>query len=310
MDTTTFHARLRSGLICGALIFCLINKGNAQTGTALTYSGLSPLTGTLYFPIGGGALPSGTEAPAATPAAFTAVVSNFFASLSTPPGPGTSVVFTWRDSGVSQPLTCTVTGAVQLSCTDLSHTFTATQGDQLDIQVSTTGSLAGVERIVLVTQFGDINGVPSGAIILSLTACPSAYSEVTALNGVTLIGTLFANGDVGTTGGSNTITPAGTVAAPVFTGAALPGHAHELPFILDTAAPRFHQISPVTFGTGTARPSTSQSAQNAHVVTAPVALSQSVSAGTPAGSVSAPAFSGVPFDNRSAFVKVIFCSKN
>jgi hypothetical protein len=197
-----------------------------------------------------------------------------------------------------------------VSCVDTTHSFIANQGDQIDIQVSTSGPLPGVERIVLVTQFGSVNSVMPGTIIVSLNACGTGYTEVSALNGVTLEGTIAANGDVGTTGGSDTITPTGTNSTPTFAGLALPAHAHELPFILDLTAPRFHQISPATFGTGTARPSTSQSAQSAHVTSAPVALSQAVSAGTPQGSVSAPVFTGASFDNRIRFLRVIFCAKN
>ena len=62
--------------------------------------------------------------------------------------------------------------------------------------------------------------VPSGAIILLISgSCPSNFTEVAALDGQMLFGTLNAHGDVGGTGGSNSITPAGTVAAPTFTGA-------------------------------------------------------------------------------------------
>jgi len=41
-------------------------------------------------------------------------------------------------------------------------------------------------------------------------SCPSSFSEVSALNGAMPYGTVAANGDVGTSGGSNSITPAGT----------------------------------------------------------------------------------------------------
>lgn len=57
-------------------------------------------------------------------------------------------------------------------------------------------------------------GIPSGLIVLSLSSCPTGFSEVTALNGKFLQGTLAANGDVGTTGGNTTVTPSGTVSQP------------------------------------------------------------------------------------------------
>ena len=71
------------------------------------------------------------------------------------------------------------------------------------------------------TQQGSSGGsVPSGMIGMIVTgSCPSSWSQVTALNGVMLQGTLAANGDVGTTGGSNSITATGTVSQPTFSGA-------------------------------------------------------------------------------------------
>lgn len=64
--------------------------------------------------------------------------------------------------------------------------------------------------------------IPSGTITIIVSgACPTGYTEVTALNGKTIIGTLAANNDVGTTGGSDSITPTIatlTAAAQTFTG--------------------------------------------------------------------------------------------
>lgn len=60
--------------------------------------------------------------------------------------------------------------------------------------------------------------LPSGAIILTLTSCPADFSEVSALDGMFLQGTLAAHSDVGTSAGNATITPSGTVSTPVFTG--------------------------------------------------------------------------------------------
>lgn len=47
--------------------------------------------------------------------------------------------------------------------------------------------------------------------------CPSGFAEDATLDGKTLFGTLAAHGDVGTTGGSDSITPAGSISAS-FTG--------------------------------------------------------------------------------------------
>lgn len=172
--------------------------------------------------------------------------------------------------------------------------------------------------------------IPSGAILIMDSApCPAGFTEVSALAGKTLIGTLAASLDVGTTGGSDTLTPAGSVSAPsltlnsltpagsvsapsltmnsytpagtlsgvtvsahtganvtsVFTGTALGTHAHELPFQIPTTTTT-RQIAAATFGTGTARAATAVSANGtANTTSAAVALSQAVSAGTPAGTI-------------------------
>ncbi len=128
-------------------------------------------------------------------------------------------------------------------------------------------------------------------------------------------------------------TAAGTVAAPVFTGAPLSTHAHELPYQINSNT-QTRQISASVFGTGTARTATGQApAGAANTANAAVALTQGVSAGTPAGTIAAPAFTGAALpihthtataagtvaapsftgaalDNRSAFVRAIFCVKD
>lgn len=217
-----------------------------------------------------------------------------------------------------------------------------------------TGSLAATSAF----SGGGSATLPSGVVFLILSGtCPAGSTEVTALNGKMLKGTLAANGDVGTTGGNATITPSGTISAqtftgsqvttsavsagtpagtnsaPTFAGSALASHAHELPFqIPSTTTTR--QIASATFGTGTSRAATAVSATGtSNTTSAAVALSQSVSAGTPAGTVSAPTFTGSALgththtdtaagtvsqatftgnaiDPSPSFVKVIFCAAN
>jgi hypothetical protein len=99
--------------------------------------------------------------------------------------------------------------------------------------------------------------VPTGSIVFLVSGtCAAGWAEAPELDGKTIIGTLAANGDVGTTGGADNITPAGTVAQATFT-----GHAREL-------FPR--RPSPVRLAK---RP-------------------QRLSAGTPAGTNSVPTFTG------------------
>ncbi len=192
------------------------------------------------------------------------------------------------------------------------------------------GKMATIEWVLAQGYSTGGGSIPAGVITLSLTSCPAGFSEVTALDGKFLQGTLAAHGDAGGTGGNATITPAGTVSqptlsmnsytpagtnstvsftpagtitwpagvatmvlswpasVPTFSGSALAGHAHELPFQLSsTTATR--QIAAATFGTGTSRAATGASAAgSSNTTSAAVALSQSVSAGTPTGTIAWP----------------------
>ena len=208
--------------------------------------------------------------------------------------------------------------------------------------------------------------IPAGLITFVVTGtCPTGWTEVAALEGKTLVGTVAANADVGTTGGADAITPAGTLSAQTFTGDVLAGHAHgtgtyaasahagtavedhashthtytqtinhihALSTILrsattggattqvartsdtsstgDTALKTDNPDGGVATGT-TAGPS----ATLTHSVTQPnthtlSGSSESLTAGTPSGTVSQATFTGTGFDNRSAYVKAIFCSKD
>lgn len=167
------------------------------------------------------------------------------------------------------------------------------------------------------------DGVPQGAIFAFESGnCPSGYTEATSLNGRVPLGTLVANGNVGTTGGNDTITPAGTVAAPTFTGTAFssvinhthtvtvndPGHTHTQSVNSATTG----GLSGYTPDTSTNTTSTSgfSTLSNTTGITASTANpAGGVSSITPAGTNSAPAFTGTQFDNRSAFVRVIYCKK-
>lgn len=174
--------------------------------------------------------------------------------------------------------------------------------------------------------------VPSGSILLIDTGtCPAGFSEVTGLNGRTLVGTLAANGNVGGTGGADAITPEGVNSAPIFSGTPFssvinhthavnvtdPGHTHTQ----NSFAPRI--INSGTAGTVGVQGASAASNANASNA-ATTATNQSATTGitattsnpaggvasiTPAGTVSAPAFTGASFDNRSAYTRVIFCKK-
>lgn len=193
-------------------------------------------------------------------------------------------------------------------------------------------------------------GVPSGLIVLTLTSCPSGFSEVSALDGKFLQGTLAAHSDVGTTGGNATITPAGTVSQPTFTGASdttsavsagTPAGTNSTTTTGATSAGTPAGTNGATAtsgncaatniaaGTGstTACKATAPnltvpaetftgSALATHTHTVPAetftgsALATHTHTVTPTGTVSQPTFTGNSVDPRPPFVKVIFCSKN
>jgi hypothetical protein len=90
---------------------------------------------------------------------------------------------------------------------------------------------------------------------------------------------------------THTVTAAGTNSAPTFTGSAMSTHAHELPLQLVSGTSMRH-LPAATFGTGTSRAAQGGETATANTTSAAVALSQAVSAGTPAGTVSAPTFTG------------------
>ena len=248
------------------------------------------------------------------------------------------------------------------SGTDIGYFWYDTSANALKIATAT-----GPVVWTTLTGGGGGGSLPSGVILPMVAgACPSGTTELSSLDGRALIGTTTANGNVGTTGGADSVTPDGTVAAPTFTGtqaavpahtiswpgavpthsgttatftgSALATHAHELPFQIPTTTTT-RQIAAATFGTGTSRAATAVSAAGtANTTSAAVALSQAVSGGTPAGTVtitsqgtiawpgavptmntvnftpqgtnSAPAFTGSAFDNRSQFTRAIFCQVN
>lgn len=228
---------------------------------------------------------------------------------------------------------------------------------------------------------------PIGIIFMVTAAsCPADTHELTAFNGAMPYGTIAANGDVGGTGGANTITPtvatltaaaqtftgssattssngagtpAGTVTAPTvswpagvptFAGSALATHTHTVTAAGTNGATTTSGNTAATniaAGTGSltaAKATAPNLTVPAETFTGSQVTSGATSGGTPAGTVawpagvptnSTPTFSGSAlaghthtltatgsngtssvtgtlnsFDNRPAFVKVIFCQKS
>lgn len=158
---------------------------------------------------------------------------------------------------------------------------------------------------------GGGGGLPSGAIILIISGtCPSGYAEETNLNGRTLIGTLAANADVGTTGGADTVTPS------THTGAAVGDHASHTHTYTDVIA-HTHVVTSQTATTGSATSyehgtlDTSSAEAEVTEVTGSTGVATGTTAGPSAAlthAVTQPA-THAAIDNRSAFVRLIACKK-
>ncbi len=185
----------------------------------------------------------------------------------------------WKDLIGLQ--TCTTNGSVvfdgpavtwvktRVDAISGSGSVTVTWRGYATLPADETINTASSTAVPLASMAGWGTGVPANAVFMvDSGTCPTGFSEVAALSGKTLLGTLAANADVGTTGGSDTITPAGTVSQPTFSGTV--GQATSS----DSAGTPAGTVSQPTF-TGTAGQSTSTD-----------------SGGTPAGSVTWPA--GVP----------------
>lgn len=162
-------------------------------GGAVTYSsGLSvSFVGTQFFPMGGGAAVSTVEGNVQVGSPAAATISNLRVNLSQAVGAGNTTVFTWRDAGSSQTLTCTISGASATACSDTTHSFNAVTGDLLDIQAVTTGTVVVTPVVVISTAFGTSGVAPTGptgptgpsgggsgaySLITGLTCTPSCSS--------------------------------------------------------------------------------------------------------------------------------------
>lgn len=168
--------------------------------------------------------------------------------------------------------------------------------------------------------------LPAGAIILIKSGtCPDGYVEDADLAGRTIIGTVAANDDIGTTGGADAITPAGTISAIN----QVINHTHTVnvtdPTHNHTQNAHTHVITSQTATTGSATSyehgtldTSSAETEATEVTGSTTATNQAAATGitastaNPAGGVASvtPTFTGTQFDNRSAFARVIFCQKS
>lgn len=189
--------------------------------------------------------------------------------------------------------------------------------------------LCGASLLLLPSQTTvNSEGCPPGMIVFRTSGpCPAGWTEAASFDGRMLLGTLNANANAGGTGGSDTVTPAGSVAAPVFTGnsvasSAVSGGTPAGSNAAITAGTPSGSVSALTTGadsstTGGVAKAIAQTptftgsalATHTHTFTGS-ALGTHTHTTTATGTNTAPSFTGTQFDNRSAFIRCVPCQKN
>ena len=172
----------------------------------------------------------------------------------------------------------------------------------------------GVLAAITITP-GAPSALPSGAIVLgSAAGCPSGTTEYMTARGRVLVGVPSGGtieGTVGTaltntqnaemtptfTGSAlathtHTLTAEGTVAAPVFTGSALATHSHQQ--TISISATEVFRLTDDTYGLGADNFTAESTSTLTNDATGGLStqLVSSVSGGTPAGTNTAPNFTG------------------
>jgi hypothetical protein len=154
-DCPTFDASLNitgpgTGAGCGS-------SGSAGGGIVV-YSGAAgvSLSGTAFFPVGGGSAASATETTVDADISASTTVSRFGANISVALGVGNSVAFTFRKNAADQTLTCTISGASATSCADTVNNFAVTPGDLIAIKAVFSGTIVVTPVFVLTAQTGSL----------------------------------------------------------------------------------------------------------------------------------------------------------
>ncbi len=129
---------------------------------------------------------------------------------------------------------------------------------------------------------------PGGIVFIDTGTCPAGWTEVSGLNGRTVMGTVAANGNVGGTGGSDSVTP-------TFTGASVTSSAV-------SAGTPAGTISALTTGADSSTTGGVAKAVAQTPTFTGAALGTHTHTTTATGTISA-------VDTRSAFTRLIGCRK-
>lgn len=154
-DCPTFDANLN---ITGPGTGAGCSGTPTPSGGLTVYSGPAgiALSGTAFFPIGGGSIANTTEASVQATVRTATTFTNLGADLSVALGGGNSVAFTLRKNGGDTTLTCTISGASATACADVAHSVAVVSGDILDIQAVFGGTIIVAPVFVLTAQVGTL----------------------------------------------------------------------------------------------------------------------------------------------------------
>ena len=155
--------------------------GTGGTTGMTVYSGLAgvALSGTVFFPVGGGSAANATEATVETYQGTGGNVSGFGARLGSALGTGASVVLTWRNNGSNQSLSCTITNPAT-TCSDTGDTFSFASGDALDIQAVFTGSIIATPVWVMSAAVSSVSNTVGLVLLEEHSASTSAALNFTS----------------------------------------------------------------------------------------------------------------------------------
>ena len=157
-------------------------SGGGGSGNGVTvYSGVAgiSLSGTIYFPIGGGADASALPGTVNALMETGGTLKNFGASISIATGNTTSVVLTVYQNFATTPITCTITNPAT-TCSDTTHSITFAAGDTISVQAVFTGSIVVTPTFVFTSQVGATGSSGSFVLIEEHTASSSAALSFTS----------------------------------------------------------------------------------------------------------------------------------
>ena len=162
---------------------------NSLGGGMFMYSdnGVTLTANTYFVPIGGGGIPSTTEASVDNGSPSATTIANLFVGVSAAPGAGNSYTITLRDGGADQAVTCQISGASAVSCSDTTHSFNVAQGDLIDWKVVSAGTIVTTPTLTIlsnngtssvgVTSIATNNGVTGGTITTTGTVGLASVSN-------------------------------------------------------------------------------------------------------------------------------------